>query len=43
MAENFQRSAIESARTVQHSSSTHFRTFQVSSSFPDSSYSFRHR
>ncbi|KAK2434380.1 RGS1-HXK1-interacting protein [Trifolium repens] len=28
MAENFQRSAIESARTVQHTSSTQFRTFQ---------------
>lgn len=34
IAENFQRSAIESARTVQHTSSTHFRTFQVSSLFP---------
>ncbi|PNY06491.1 hypothetical protein L195_g002958 [Trifolium pratense] len=29
MAENFQRSAIESARTVQHTSSTQFRTFQL--------------
>ncbi|GAU28925.1 hypothetical protein TSUD_59360 [Trifolium subterraneum] len=28
MAENFQRSAIESARTVQHTSSTQFRTVQ---------------
>ncbi|KAI5387292.1 RGS1-HXK1-interacting protein 1 [Lathyrus oleraceus] len=28
IAENFQRSAIESARTMQHSSSTHFHTFQ---------------
>ncbi|KAL5193174.1 RGS1-HXK1-interacting protein 1 [Glycine soja] len=28
IAENLQRSAIQSARTVQHSSSTHFRAFQ---------------
>ncbi|KAL2344644.1 hypothetical protein Fmac_005929 [Flemingia macrophylla] len=28
IAENLQRSAIESARTVQHSSSTHFSAFQ---------------
>lgn len=32
IAENLQRSAIQSARTVQHSSSTHFRAFQVSPS-----------
>ncbi|TKY58950.1 hypothetical protein E2542_SST16025 [Spatholobus suberectus] len=28
LAENLQRSAIQSARTMQHSSSTHFRAFQ---------------
>ncbi|GAU28926.1 hypothetical protein TSUD_59370 [Trifolium subterraneum] len=38
MAENFQRSAIESARTVQHTSSTQFRTVQVSSLFPYSAF-----
>ncbi|KAJ1393920.1 hypothetical protein SESBI_34597 [Sesbania bispinosa] len=32
IAENLQRSAIQSARTMQQNSSTHFRTFQVSSS-----------
>ncbi|KAK7362459.1 hypothetical protein VNO77_04573 [Canavalia gladiata] len=30
IAENLQRSVIESARTVQHNSSTHFRAFQNS-------------
>jgi hypothetical protein len=43
MAENFQRSAIESARTVQHTSSTQFRTFQVSSLFQILPIPLRHR